>query len=376
MYLRASACPPVRLSALLLAVLASPVRAQIIDTLPGDTTAADTVDETARFLEAQRNASIPMNVLPYIGVAGPRAPLSRIVISRDSIDWAINETLGDLLMRVPGVFLWRGGYIGRPEPVNFQARGATAAEYYLDGVPYVAAGVDSVAVDPSLFSTSFLERVEVERWPGLLRVYLFTRRHDRVAPRTWIGIARGDRDHAGGQREPTLAREQLARRAVDAQNCARGEQHTHEPQRQQLRLDRVRGKQARRQRGQDEIERWIGADLAGHKKDLASLVERLRGHGRGLAGKILEEALAHQRFGDPLLERRVYVRQGWNIAKRGGQRGILEQRRLVGHLPGRGQPGVEQPMQQRKRRQEQRRPARGQTAPPIVLSVLAHSACL
>ena len=72
----------------------------------------------------------------------------------------------------------------------------SSAEYYLDGLPYVAAGVDSVAVDPALFSISFLDRIEVERWPGLLRVYLFTRRHDRLAPRSRIAIARGDGDFA------------------------------------------------------------------------------------------------------------------------------------------------------------------------------------
>ncbi len=36
----------------------------------------------------------------------------------------------------------------------------------------------------------------MERWPGLLRVFLFTRRHDRVAPRSRIAIARGDGDFA------------------------------------------------------------------------------------------------------------------------------------------------------------------------------------
>ena len=50
------------------------------------------------------------------------------------------QTVGDLLTQVPGVYLWRGGFIGRPEPVNYQARGASSAEYYLDGLPYVAAG--------------------------------------------------------------------------------------------------------------------------------------------------------------------------------------------------------------------------------------------
>jgi len=111
------------------------------------------------------------------------------VFDRDSIEWGHASTVGDLLLQVPGVYLWRGGFVGRPEPVNYQGRGATSAEYYLDGLPYVATGVDSVAVDPALFSLSFLDRIEVERWPGLLRVHLVTRRHDRRAPRSRIGIA-------------------------------------------------------------------------------------------------------------------------------------------------------------------------------------------
>jgi hypothetical protein len=109
-------------------LLAVPLRAQILDTIPADTLARDTVDETARFLEAQQAALVPQPVLPRIGVDGPRAPLSRIVLNRDSIDWAINETLGDLLMRVPGVYLWRGGWVGRPEYPDYQGRGATSVE--------------------------------------------------------------------------------------------------------------------------------------------------------------------------------------------------------------------------------------------------------
>jgi hypothetical protein len=135
-------------------------------------------------------------VLPLLEPPGPKPALTRTVFTRDSIEWGHAATVGDLLTQIPGVFLWRGGFIGRPEPVNYQARGATSAEYYLDGLPYVAAGVDSIAVDPALFSISFLDRIEVERWPGLLRVYLFTRRHDRVAPRSRIAIARGDGDFA------------------------------------------------------------------------------------------------------------------------------------------------------------------------------------
>jgi hypothetical protein len=185
----------------LLAPLASPitsaVSAQILDdTLAADSLARDTVDYTARFLEAQTQVKVRAQVLPLLEPPGPRPVLTRIVFTRDSIEWGHAATVGDLLTQVPGVFLWRGGFIGRPEPVNFQARGATSAEYYLDGLPYVAAGVDSVAVDPALFSISFLERIEVERWPGLLRVYLYTRRQDRLAPRSRIAIARGDGDFA------------------------------------------------------------------------------------------------------------------------------------------------------------------------------------
>jgi hypothetical protein len=169
------------------------------DTLATDSLNAeyeDTVDNTARYLQALEQQEVRVPVLPALTPPGPRPALTRIAFIRDSIEWLSGATVGDLLAQVPGVYLWRGGYTGRPEPVAFQGRGSTSAEYYLDGVPYVAAGVDSVAVDPALFSVSFLDRVEVERWPGQIRVYLFTRRQDRLAPRSRIAIARGDRNFA------------------------------------------------------------------------------------------------------------------------------------------------------------------------------------
>jgi hypothetical protein len=171
--------------------------AQILDdTLAPDSLAEDTVDYTARFLAAQGQVALRVPVIAPLEAPGPRPALTRVVFTRDSIEWGHAATVGDLLSQIPGVFLWRGGFIGRPEPVNYQARGASSTEYYMDGLPYVAAGVDSVAVDPALFSISFLDRIEVEQWPGLLRVYLFTRQHDRIAPRSRIAIARGDGDFA------------------------------------------------------------------------------------------------------------------------------------------------------------------------------------
>ena len=173
------------------------LRAQILDdTLPPDSLARDTVDYTAKFLAAQQEERVRVPALPAMEAPGPRPPLTQIVFNRDSIEWGHAATVGDLLGQIPGVYLWRGGYTGRPEPVNFEGRGSTSAEYYLDGLPYVAAGVDSIGVDPALFSLSFLDRIEVQRWPGLLRVELFTRKHDHLAPRSRIAIARGDRSFA------------------------------------------------------------------------------------------------------------------------------------------------------------------------------------
>ncbi len=164
------------------------------DSLPPDSLVPrDTVDQTKRYLDAQAENNIRLPTLPRLGGDGPRPAMSRLVFERDSLDWINAETLADLIQRVPGVYLWRGGWVGRPEYPDYQGRGATSVEYYLDGLPYVALGVDSTGVDPSLFALSFLSRVEIERWPGLLRVYLYTRRHDRRATASRIGVASGDK---------------------------------------------------------------------------------------------------------------------------------------------------------------------------------------
>jgi hypothetical protein len=185
----------------LLLVLARSAQAQFPDeeaedSASADSAAADTFNTTERYLREQAQGSVRVPVLPLVGVEGPRPALTRMVFTRDSIEWGHAATVGDLLLQVPGVYLWRGGYIGRPEPVNFEGRGASSAEYFLDGVPYVAAGIDSVAVDPVMFSLVFLDRIEVERKPGQLQVYLFTRRNDRLAARSRIAVARGDNDYA------------------------------------------------------------------------------------------------------------------------------------------------------------------------------------
>ncbi len=109
-------------------ILTPGLSAQVPDTLPRDSVAQDTVDLTARFLEAKELEAERAAVFPLIDTEGVRSPGSRIVFTRDSIEWADAQTLGDILGQVPGVFVWRGGWIGRPELPNYRARGATSVE--------------------------------------------------------------------------------------------------------------------------------------------------------------------------------------------------------------------------------------------------------
>ncbi|MEO8634525.1 MAG: TonB-dependent receptor [Gemmatimonadales bacterium] len=182
---------------MLLLLASRSVLAQVpYDSLPADTLTRDTVNTTAKYLKALTANRIVLPVMPLVGVDVPLPPASREVLTRDSLSWATAETVGDLLQRIPGVYLWRGGWLGRTEYPDFRGRGPTSVEYLVDGLPYIPIGPDSVGIDPSLFSASLYDRIEIERWPGQLRVHLFTRRQDRQAPYSHVGIAAGDKSIA------------------------------------------------------------------------------------------------------------------------------------------------------------------------------------
>ena len=160
-----------------LAFLPAGLGAQVTDTFPRPV--PDTLlvaDSAEAFARLQADASVVVPTMPRMAAAGPQPPLSRAIFPRDSIDASGALTVGDVLARVPGVYLWRGGGVGRPEMPNFRGRGVASVEYLLDGMPWLPVGPDSLAVDASLIPLALLERIEVERWPGLVRVQLFTRR--------------------------------------------------------------------------------------------------------------------------------------------------------------------------------------------------------
>ena len=171
----------------------TPADSAAADSARADSAAVDSAN-AARYAAAREETTEVVPIAPLLGVEGPRPPLTRHVFDRDSLDWLGARTVGDLLALVPGTYVWRGGWTGRPEGVNYDARGASSVEYFLDGVPYVPLGPDSVGVDAAFLPLGLLDRIEVEPWPGLLRVHLFTSRHDRLAARSRIAAATGDGD--------------------------------------------------------------------------------------------------------------------------------------------------------------------------------------
>lgn len=128
---------------------------------------------------------------------GPLSPGSRLVFTRDSILWTNGYTLADLLLEVPGTYVARTGFVGQPTPVFYGGRGAAGIEILYDGQPMTPLGPDSVGVDPGRISLIGLRRVEVERHPAFLRVYLVSERHELPGARSLLRIVNGDFRSAG-----------------------------------------------------------------------------------------------------------------------------------------------------------------------------------
>lgn len=179
---------------LLCCLAGTAAEAQSPDQLPADSqrNPADTVNLSARYLEGQALAKIRLPVAPRLDPDGVMPSGSRVVLDKKAIEWSTAETVAGLLLEVPGLYIWRGGWLGRPEYASYQGRGATSVEYFLDGLPVTPVGPDSIGIDPALLPLNLLDRVEIERWAGLLRVRLYTPRHDVAAAGTDILVATGD----------------------------------------------------------------------------------------------------------------------------------------------------------------------------------------
>lgn len=122
---------------------------------------------------------------------GPLLPGTRLVLTRDSIQWSGAITLADLLTAVPGVYVARAGFLGQPEYVRYAGRGPEAVEYFRDGYPLMPVGGDSVYFDPADVKLTDLQRVDIEILPSVLRVHLVSERHNTYAPRSFLKVMSG-----------------------------------------------------------------------------------------------------------------------------------------------------------------------------------------
>ena len=167
---------------------------------PRDTTAAAQHDTTSG---AARRDTIPLPdslspdsfrpQLPPLGPPpGPVPQAGRIVFGHDALWFSGALTLGELLQRIPGVFLVRGGWFGRPETVAYAGQGASSVEVYWDGFALDPLGADSTSIDLSTINLGLVQRVEVEILPSVLRVYLYSDEQTVRRPRTETSFATGD----------------------------------------------------------------------------------------------------------------------------------------------------------------------------------------
>jgi hypothetical protein len=132
--------------------------------------------------------------LPVFAPAIPPGPLPRGTRWRfdaDSLVLSDITTLADLLARIPGVYVARGGWFGAAEVPVYGGQGPLGLEVYWDGVPYLPLGRDSVWLDAARIPLGAVERVDVQVLPSTLRVYLVSTRPRSTVPRTGVRISTG-----------------------------------------------------------------------------------------------------------------------------------------------------------------------------------------
>ena len=128
---------------------------------------------------------------------GPLPAGARYVFTEDSLLLLSSLTLSDLLTHIPGVYVARGGWYGQAEIALYGGRGPASFEIFVDGVPYLPLGRDSIYVDPARISLAAYERVDVLVMPAALQIYLVSLTHESSRPRTQIGVKTGRQDIAG-----------------------------------------------------------------------------------------------------------------------------------------------------------------------------------
>ena len=165
------------------------------DTTQRDTTRAEDVRDTTTTPADTAEELLP--TFPPVMATGPLPRGARYTFTADSLLLLSSQTLSDLLTHIPGVYVVRGGWYGQAEIALYGGRGSASFEIFVDGLPYLPLGRDSIYVDPARISLAAYERVDVLVLPGTLQIYLASLTHRSTNPRTQIGIMTGRQNIAG-----------------------------------------------------------------------------------------------------------------------------------------------------------------------------------
>ena len=185
----------VLVATLAFAAVATSVAAQA-DTTRRDTTAAGRqVGDSAPPPPDTTELLLP-TFTPVIA-PGPLPRGARYTFTDDSLLLLSSQTLSDLLTHIPGVYVVRGGWYGQAEIALYGGRGPASIEIFVDGIPYMPLGRDSIYVDPARISLAAYERVDVLVMPAALQVYLVSLTYRSTNPRTQIGVMTGRQNIAG-----------------------------------------------------------------------------------------------------------------------------------------------------------------------------------
>jgi hypothetical protein len=132
-------------------------------------------------------------VLPPLGPpAGPLPVNGRMVFDKDRLIFSGAQTLGELLLQVPGAFLARAGWYGLPEVVHYAGQGATSVEVVWDGYALDPLGEDSAGLDLERIPLGLFTRVEFEVRPTVIRVFLISDTQPVRRARTETAFSTGD----------------------------------------------------------------------------------------------------------------------------------------------------------------------------------------
>jgi len=180
---------------LLVGAAAGPAAAQVLPDPqpPGDTLVAPPPEPEAGVVQVapEPDSVRPPRNLPSLSPPVPAGPETGIwEWDREGLLATRAFTLTELMERIPGTVPIRGGDYGMPVTVSAFGAAGGRIQVFRDGIEWLP--LSGGVADLSQVLLMGLDRVRVERRPGEVRVYLYSRTFDDPRPQSMIEAGTGD----------------------------------------------------------------------------------------------------------------------------------------------------------------------------------------